>query len=203
MIGEFDVHRALVLMYNGPYAAAQVNVLLLTPFQQRDVHKYLMITEVPGDDCHTCKANIDGAIFSKVNNAWQIDVEHKGITSLGSFGRAPQGEFVQIGPDKYGARFEQKYASAETVGADIVLITDLADRFEVVLNVQTAASHLNSAGKVQWSYTSELEFIPNDNKTYYDIQITTQGTRPVEDTITEFEAVKLYTFTGAAYRIID
>ncbi|MBN1874135.1 MAG: hypothetical protein JXA33_07880 [Anaerolineae bacterium] len=201
--GPFDVAQAIPLLYGDTYTLSiTINVLLAESFQQAGTEKYLILTEVPGADCHACQARIGGAVFSKSGNDWQLDIAQPTLIQLGAFGRAPEPEFVQIGPDVYGALFQQKYASTGGFGSHVVLITEVAGSLKSVLLAQTAGGRLSDDDTTtQWKYESELTFVAGDNPAYYDLVITTRGTRPNAGEIQEFEEVKRYTFTGQEYKL--
>lgn len=95
-----------------------IRVTLSEPFQQGGIEKYILITETappePNYTCHLYAPVIGGAIFSKVGNKWQLDVEQKYIKKMGIYGSAPKGKLIKIGPDKYGVLFHEEDAHADT-----------------------------------------------------------------------------------------
>jgi len=179
--------------------------MMAVPFQQNGLDKYLLISEIPGDACPACRASIGGAIFVQTDNAWEIDVEQRHITTLGVLGRAPEGTFTQIGADQYGVLFNDSYVENNRSGERIVLISEAENSLRVVLAVETAVTHFEEGGDgdIAWAYESDLSFIEGDNPEYDDVQITTHGSRPIEGVITKFEKVKTYTFGRRDYYLLE
>jgi hypothetical protein len=192
-------------MYGGPHAVANINTLMAVPYQQGGDDKYLLLTEIPGNDCQTCPASIGGAIFVQVDTSWEIVVEDKHITTLGAYGRAPDDEFIRLGPDTYGVRFEEQSTNTDAFNTRLVLITDAEDHLRVALDVDIAAGQYekDSDNKIAWSYTSEVTFTTGINLDYYDIKITSQGSKPINGEITDFEETLTYTFGRWDYYLAD
>jgi len=193
LIGAFDPIRALVLIY-GPHATSNIHVKLSQPFTQTGVAKYLLLAEIPGQNCRACAASIGGAIFERVGNNWEITVEDRHIITMGAFGHAPEGEFIKLGPDTYGVRFDDSYVSTESLGTRLVLITADEEHLRVALDMTSAAGQFAEDESIAWSYESEVDFIAGDNAAYHDIKITAHGTKPFEGEIVAFEEIAYYTF---------
>jgi len=81
------------------------------PFTQAGVARFFVITEtVPAHyDCHACAPIIGGATFSKQGDAWQLDTLTKEVSTMGSWGSAPEGKLIKIGPERYGVVFQPGY----------------------------------------------------------------------------------------------
>ncbi len=228
IVGEFSIKRALEVLYGdegtvqvqgdkafvridppkystGIYPVA-IEVLLTAPFRENNVDKYVVLTGTgPADmGAHSSSAQIDGAVFYRTNNTWQIDAEQQHITDMGSFGHAPNGQLVKIGPDKYGFQFNNTYMSTGIGGESISIFTALEKGFKEVFNAQTGyfdARYPDTANIEKEGYSSKVEFVPSNNPTYYDIKVTTQGTKLVDKKVIPFEEVKVYEFVGTKYEL--
>jgi hypothetical protein len=217
--GEFTLEKALELLYgdegivqtdNGEVTirtkrvsrsgevTAIIRAVLAAPFRENDVDKYVVLVEMgaEGMSGHAQSAEIGGAIFYRVNNTWQIDLEQRYITSMGSFGHAPLGELVKIGPDRYGFIFHERYASTGIGGETVTIIAAIGKDFKIVFSVQTALADVIDN---KWGYSSKIDFVPGKNPANYDIKVTTTGTKIAEGKVTPFEAIQLYEFTDAQY----
>ena len=52
-----------------------------------------------------------------------------------------------------------------------------------------------------WAYSSKLEFVPPANANYYELKVSTQGTKPFEDNnVTPVRETKRFTFSENGYR---
>jgi hypothetical protein len=102
------------------------------------------------------------------------------ITSIGSWGVAPSGKLVKIGPDKYGISFQ--WARSVQGGGFVGYVAVLAyvgGSFNTVLFIET----------VYYDYFPEenelkIKFVPGTNHDFYDIEIASQT----------------YRFVGGAYQ---
>lgn len=193
LLGAFDELRARVLIY-GPHATTSIRPKLSQAYTQAGLEKYLLLAEIPGKDCRDCSASIGGAVFEKVGNDWKVVVEDKHIITLGAFGRAPTGDFIKLGADTYGVRFNDPYTKTNTLGNRLIIITAAEGRLRIALDVITAVAHYAENGTAEWYYNSDVTFVAGKNENYDDIQITTYGTQPLEGNITEFTETTTYTF---------
>jgi len=65
---------------------------------------------------------IGGATFSKQGDAWQLDTLTKEISTMGSWGSAPEGKLIKIGPERYGAAFQPGYTGQGITSESAVVI---------------------------------------------------------------------------------
>lgn len=182
-----------------------IHVTLAEPFQQGGIDRYILITEtVPSEldyTCHACAPVIGGAIFSKVGNKWQLDVEHKYITKMGSYGRAPEGKLVKIGSDKHGVLFREFDMHGGVGEVEYaVLISEVERSLKEVISTSTNFLSQRNCVEVEvletcYSYNSKLEFVPGSNPSYFDLRVATSGTKPAKDNrIVHFKEVRIYSY---------
>ena len=153
---------------------------LAEPYNQNQIPRYILLTarNTPDNLCHACAPSIDGALFSKVDDEWQTTISHQEITTAGSFGQPPQqGELVQIGRDKWGFQFGWIYGSTGINLGGIILITNQANTFEVILDAQTFEYTDCEIDLPCVRFDSIVTFVEGQNPNYYDINFVSTGTR--------------------------
>jgi serine/threonine protein kinase len=180
----------------------------LKSYTQGGRQRYLLITEtVPAKyDCHACAPIIGGAVFSQVGDNWQLETDTKIISTMGSWGGAPEGKLVKIGPDRYGVLYQPGYTGQGITSEIAVMIAETADKLAEVLDVKDySGDNGGTCGEglaTCYSFTSKLEFIPGANADYYDAKITTTGTKEDDNgVIRSANAVKKYTFADGKYSL--
>ncbi len=202
LAGDFNAARAIALIYENPYAATAITPLLTLSFQQEGVDKRFFIVEIPGKSCPTCKASIGGAIFTALPAAWQIEIEQRHITTLGTYGRAPTGKLVQVGDATYGILFREPITTTAGLTERAVLIMPVDDAIREVFAAETVAGAPPDAA-APWAYTSEITFAPGNHPVYYDLTVVTRGARPIEGVIQPFETTSRYLPVKTGYQLAE
>ncbi len=202
LVGDFDVNRATNLIYNNPTASSYITGVLAASFRQNEEDKIFFITEIPGDNCPVCKASIGGAVFVHKNNNWQVESEQRHITMVGAGGRAPAGELIEIGKDRYGLLFYEAYTDTQQFNRQAVLIAPLDDNIRAVFTIQTDAGAFQN-NKVAWEYHSDIALAQGNHPLYYEITVTTRGSKPLNNIIQSFETVNVYIFMKTEYRLAN
>ncbi len=176
-----------------------IRPLLAVPFNEENEEKYILLTETGPDGmgAHAEYALIGGALFHKILGAWEIEIQQRVITWMGSFGHAPDGELQAIGPDKHGFLFKPEWSGQGSSSQNAVLIGIVGLEFKVIF-LHEIRVH-GEAGDAVWDYSSEMEFLPGSNSEYFTIQVTTKGTRPEVDIVAPFEEVEVFEFDGQEY----
>jgi serine/threonine protein kinase len=179
------------------------------PFTQAGVQRFFVITEtVPVHyDCHACAPIIGGATFSKVGEAWQLDTVTKEVSTMGSWGSAPEGKLIKIGPERYGVVFQPGYTGQGITSESAVVIAETTDSVRQVLVIdEYSADNGGTCGEglaTCYSFSSKLEFVPGSNAEFYDARLTTTGTKEDEaGNVRRANAVKKYTFTNGKYSLV-
>ena len=175
-------------------------------FTQAGVARFFVITEtVPAHyDCHACAPIIGGATFSKLGEAWQLDTLTKEVSTMGSWGSAPEGKLIKIGPERYGAVFQPGYTGQGITSESAVVIAETTENVREVLIVdEYSADNSGTCGEglaTCYSFTSKLEFVAGSNPEFYDARVTTTGTKENNDgNVRRANAVKKYTFANGKY----
>lgn len=143
--------------------------------------------------CHGCGADIDGAVFSRTYRGWSLRSFRSKITQMGSFGRAPKGEIIQIGPEKYAVQFNWEYSSTGSTVEHLVIITE--NSFDVVLDIISRGERLLPHDKMEgWNSRLYFQKTYEDSK-YYDLIVTYYGDSNGND----MPYQEFYTFSDGKY----
>ena len=178
-------------------------ILLAKSYYQDEVNQILVLTETITGECHICTPQISGAVFLKQEGDWVLDFKQLNFLSIGSWGQAPAAEFIQIGEGRFGILFRHNFASTSISGEEIVITAAMDREFNVILRVDSALRNAEEG----WGYDSKLAVIQETGRDWYDIQITTTGTKPASMTQSSvresFEDVKWFTWDGSTYKVRD
>jgi serine/threonine protein kinase len=184
------------------YAAAKFS----KSFTQAGLQRFFVITEtVPAHyDCHACAPIIGGATFSKQGDAWQLDTLTKEVSTMGSWGSAPEGKLIKIGPERYGVVFQPGYTGQGITSESAVVIAETTgDVREVLIVDEYSADNGGTCGEglaTCYSFSSKLEFVAGSNSEFYDARVTTTGTKEDKDgNVRRANSVKKYTFANGKY----
>ena len=206
---EINDQRAMQLIY-GNYDVSKkysdwnkriVRVLASTHSED----KYVLLTEASSPDCnsHLCSAEIYAASLFNHADHWKPVSQPRLIAKMGSFGRAPEAEIAKIGPSKYGFLFHPGFTGQGITKESLVIYADTGRMYDRLLSVEgTAGDNQGNCSQELhncWSYKSNIEFMTGKNPEYYDLLLTTTGTRPNSRKITDFKKVRRYTFHERKY----
>ncbi len=172
--------------------------LLTESYVQNETIKTLVLTETIIGDCHICAPQISGAVFLQQDGNWILDFKHINFLTIGSWGYAPPAELVQIGDNRFGILFRNRYVSSGITGEETVLFTELNGLFEEIFSFQTALNYQEEG----WSYESDLVFSLQSNRDWFDIQITKTDLRETQSGASEsFEETVWFTWDGTSYQL--
>lgn len=176
-----------------------IRILLAEAYREAGEDKYVLLTETgpEGMGAHAAMAQIGGAIFHKVGDGWQIEIEQRDITVMGSFGHAPGGNLSKIGPDKHGFLFQPMWSGQGNEAQNAILIGVVRKAIKIIFTHEVF-THGETETAV-WEYSAEMQFISGANPEYYDIRISTKGTQPVQGEVQPFEKVEAFEFNGEEY----
>ena len=179
-----------------PDRTTTVHINLMACFWEGTDEKCLVVTDGSFDNCHVCQADIDGAIFQLINGSWELVTFQPKVISLGSFGYAPKGRMIQIGPDKHAALIKSGWAGQGYEGEYSTIIAEIDGGFRVVLNLLVSEMEesfaKDGASSFEWGYSSKMEFFPDDRSDYYNLVVTRFG---VNREGKKFKTVESYMFS--------
>ena len=123
---------------------------------------------------------------------------------MGSWGSAPEGKLIKIGPERYGVVFQPGYTGQGITSESAVVIAETTENVREVLVVdEYSADNGGTCGEglaTCYSFSSKLEFVAGSNPEFYDARITTTGTKEDKDgNVRRANAVKKYTFANGKY----
>ncbi|MEW6730764.1 MAG: hypothetical protein AB1489_05455 [Acidobacteriota bacterium] len=184
---------------------AYTSVGLAVNFQQGGSERFLVITQTapPEIISHASGGIVGGALFTKVGDAWQLDLDQKYIDQMGGYNAAPEGNLVKIGPDKYGVLFRPGFTNQGYTVESLVIISEIDKQFrEIALVEEIYQDNEGSCGGDLgecWKYDSKIEFVPGSNPLYFDLKVTTSGTKQSDDKVINFNEVRTYRFQNGKY----
>jgi len=186
-------------------------VLFSKSFQQGETERYFVITRTAPtkEDCEDCVPFLGGAVFTKVGDEWQLDAQNRAITRTGLHGELSGGRAVKIGADKYGVLFRWKAASMGITEEGDLLIAETKNGLKEVFSMVTGGNnkiYCHEKGLYEddpscWAYSSKLEFVPAANASYYELKVSMQGTKQVENNnVIKVRETKRFAYSDNGYR---
>jgi hypothetical protein len=186
-------------------------VLFSKAFQQDETERYFVVTRTAPtkENCEDCVPFLGGAVFTKVGDEWQLDTQNRAITRTGMHGELSGGRAVKIGADKYGVLFHWKAASMGITEEGDLLLAETKNGLKEVFSMVTGGNnkiHCHEKGMYEddpscWAYSSKLEFVPAANASYYELKVSMQGTKQVEDNnVIKVRETKRFAYSDNGYR---
>jgi len=218
LTGTFDITQALATLYaqNGitfepdgtahvstDQGASTIDVLLATPFTENNTEKYVLLTDFSQyyGDCYVCGVPIQATIFAKQGNTWRAELRDEGGELLGIHGHAPPGKLVKIGPDHYGFLFFDTFSGQGYSWSALVLYAEVNGFLSQIGSIPKFSQNMN--GLVQsgekWGYESAYHFAPGNGGEYYDLEVTTSGTKVIDGELVPVDEKDIYSFKNQDY----
>jgi len=153
-----------------------------------------------------CGAGIAGVVFARSEGKWAIEASNFVLDFIGSFGIAPKGQLLKIGPDKYGFAFFDTFSSSSSDETRLLLYANINGTLRRTLNVLLAFRIFpldpNYVPPPLPDYTSRIRFVRGNNPDYDDMLLTItelkQDSSGNSAGITERD--QLFVFDGAEYQ---
>lgn len=153
----------------------------------------LVITD--RSQCRGCANYIDGATFSRNYSGWNLRLLRSNILTIDSKGKAPRGEIIQIGAEKYAIQFKWEYSSTGSSVEHLVIIAE--NSFDVILDIGSRGEKWISSHKMEYGWNSTLHFQQtHEDSEYYDLIVTYYG-----DAKGGFPYLEFYTFSNGKYNL--
>lgn len=224
--GTFNLHSALGILYpqhgvvindktidvpistsTAAYTATYT-VVLSVSFVQNNIEKHAVLTADSSQEglCHSCTATIAGAIFVKRGDIWMIDTRSDDVAELGTWGNAPEIQFVRIGPNQFGFLFWNTFNAQGDTLASLSLYTVLDGEFRQVLSIpEVTYEYYDTTGPTPGrigGYKAYYSFVEGNNPGYFDLRVEQYGTKPDDNhQFVKVDRVSLYVFNGTEYVI--
>jgi hypothetical protein len=205
--GTFEIKRALSVLYAqegitfSPEGIAQLpatqerpaitlEVLLAAPYIENQTEKYVLLTGM--HYCSSCSVPIRVAIFLKHGNFWQA--EFREDESYLISGQATLGQLVKVGPDRYGFLFLDTFSSQNYSKSALVVYVPTPEYLKRIALIPQFSEHVQGLNHSQlvWGYESVYQFIPDTGAEYYDLQVTTTGSKAVEGQLVSVNKTQVY-----------
>jgi len=215
--GEIEVQNILETLYGSEvilfndthqnFIDGAIKILLATPFLEDKTEKYILLISKPVvGDCHSCGSEIGGLILSKAEDRWNVETSNYALDKIGSFGVAPEGRLIQIGPDRYGFLFFDTFATGYQDDTYLLLYANVNGKLKRVLQVHLAF-RIYPLDPVDYippplpDYLSSVRFSRGINSIYDDLTLTiTEFKKDEAGNITGLiENEKLFVFDGSGY----
>jgi hypothetical protein len=222
--GEFDLERALTLIYGGPTWSnpnlkqyenfkdsnqAFIRSVFDAPYKEQKVEKHIVIAALtPQADyfCHACWPLLGGAIFRKDGQQWSIETENKVIEPGNGWGDTF--ELVQIGLNRHGVvhHIDDVHGGYEDMTATVLFPlngTLLAQQLPSQISGTPGPGACEApTQQFRLSFTSGNESSPRRNEKYFDLVVDVQWNEGKCKEIETDEGVD-FQFTGKVCRNIS
>lgn len=202
-LNRFSYYNNIQVLYSRAYFTKS--------FQQSGFERYFVITRTAPSksDCEDCVPVLGGAVFTKNGEEWELNAQSKLITRTGSHGELSNGRVVKLGAEKYGVMFHWKATSEGITEEGDLLIAETRNGLKEIFSMVTGGDnkkHCEAIGAYAddpacWSYRSKLDFVANANSSFYDLRVTSEGTRQVEENnVIPVRETKRFVFADTGYR---
>jgi hypothetical protein len=202
-LDKFNFYNDIKTLYSRSY--------FTKAFQQEGAERYFVITRTAPDksDCEDCVPVLGGAVFTKSGEEWQLNHHSKAITRTGMHGTLSGGKLVKLGKDFYGVQFHWKALNLGVAEEGDMVIAETKAGLREVFSMVTAGNNkqyceqngLYEDDPACWAFNSKLDFVPNPNSNFYDIRITSNGTKQIEDNeVAPVRETKRLYFTESGYQ---
>ena len=168
----------------------------------------ILLTSTSYCDAHVCPAILGGAVLSKDNDAYKINVLGKYIDVIGGFGYINTPLVMYAGKDNYIFKIENIGGGQGNFGGSLLMYSFIGGAFKNVLDIENAYfDNTSSFGEKinPIEYNTIPEFLTRSNQNgYYDLLLTTVGNRYENDDyikqkVISADHVASYTFNGKEY----
>ncbi len=145
------------------------------------VRKYYMLTwaKPAGQpfDCKGCAPLISAAVFVPANNAWQLESVNRASSVFGDFGKPPEAQLVQIGPQHHALLLRVTSSLANTTTKEALLVP-WKGTVQEAMHTTAADTNQGDCGGAYpcYGFQRDLKFVPGSTSVYDDIILTLSGT---------------------------
>lgn len=177
---------------------------------QGDTSQLLVLTSSEPPECctRTGRAVIGSALLAYQDGTWQVLTLQSALTSLGSLVTVPVVEPLLLGPQQDGLRLQNIEVNAGELHQMDLLLAEVEGRLAVVATIET---HANNAGACPpasdeqpcWEFYSDYALGDSQHNGFYDLQITTRGTRLQAGTAVPADEYTRWIFQESAYQPVQ
>lgn len=216
---EISEERALKIIYgddvikieNGtspPDTDMSARVILARPYQDGDIHKYVIMTQrLDPLNCPECGPIIDGAVFSEIDDDWYLDWSQMGIAQVVGSGSLPETELILIGPDKFGVQYIYGGTNDGIDYKDAILIAQSGEDFSILFKELISLNNFRlceADSSIEcWGYSATIDMVQGETPAFYDIVVSFDGTIALdENTIIPIDESVIYRYSFGDNRYI-
>ncbi len=167
----------------------------------------IVLTRTGPPDCcdRSLVPVLGGAVITWEDDTWLVTSHLNWITPFHGFDLLPEGEFVEIGPQKTGLVLQEiTHSNRRTQTWDLIL-SEVDGRLKLVGKIETSANNADRCPPIAedepcWEYASTYGLAPGSHPDYYDIRVTTSGTKLAGKSLVSIEETAKYVFAEGKYR---
>lgn len=183
----------------------QVSVLFSKNFTQAGIERYILVTQAAPPDlesCPICAPEVGATVFYKKGKQWQIELERWNFGKLGQYGSVAIGNFIRVGPDKYGVIFEPVSTYKAEIDKNYLILLVYEDNgfkkvFHELCGIDNSADCENEDCG---NYHSTYAMREGKNKDYFDLWLTTLGTKVDKNSkVVPANQITSYTYKNGKY----
>ena len=163
-----------------------------------------------GYDAHGQQADVSGALFEKATAGWRAVARTDAITELGSYGRAPVGKLVKLGPGRFGVEFRPGFSNSGVTSGGYSLITEVDGALIEVLSLsgldEENAGSCDEEEKDCYAWSSAVSYEPGSNPAWLEVVVRTKGTTPGDGGERKVEPLSeesRWSFSDGKYRAVE
>jgi hypothetical protein len=180
-------------------------------FQQGDNDRVIVVTRTapPRDECEDCVPVLGAAIYTKLGDEWHLDSQAKAISRTGQHGELSGGKLVKISPNKYGVLFSWKHSNMGVAEEGTMLLAETKSGLKEIFSMVTGSNNkaycqengLYENDPECWGFSSKVELVKSETSPYYDVKVTTQGTKQVDQgEVANVRETRRFAYSETGYR---
>jgi hypothetical protein len=159
-------------------------------FTDNSEKKYFLVTTAaPANteyDCHVCEAITGVFEFVRESSGWVLHASNRQFFDDGDFGRSPDAQLLQLGPDHYGLKFTVTHMATGGDGESrMIVVMPVAGKFVTALGQETEDD--SEGNTVE---TDTVEFLPGQDPEYYSVKVTARNGKGIATAVDFYDFSK-------------
>jgi hypothetical protein len=148
---------------------------------ENGVHKYYVLAwaKPAGQpfDCQGCAPLISAAVIVPGSDGWQLESVGRAAIVFGDFGKPPEAELVEVGPQQHAFLLRSITSQAKTTANEALLVPWNGNVNDAMQWVASDSNQDDCGGAYPcFGYRRDLKFVLVPNSEYGDIVLTLSGT---------------------------
>jgi hypothetical protein len=179
-------------LYRVPYGAVQdpnfadkdelrARSFFVQDTTENGVHKYYVLSwaKPAGQpfDCKGCAPLISAGVFVSGSNGWQLESVGRAAIVFGDFGKPPEAQLVQIGPQHHAFLLRSTSTQSQTTTTQALLVP-WAGNVQDAMQWVGANNNQDDCGGAYpcFGYQRDLKFVSTPNSEFDDVVLALSGT---------------------------